>query len=63
MKAKAYKCNVSDFNSVSQLVKDVIAEYGKIDAFIANAGRTADGGVLDKPVEAWKEVVDTDLNG
>jgi NAD(P)-dependent dehydrogenase (short-subunit alcohol dehydrogenase family) len=28
------------------LVKDVIADFGKIDAFIANAGRTADSGMF-----------------
>jgi len=63
VKVKAYKCDVGDFASVEKLVADVIKEFGKIDAFVANAGRTADSGVLDGTVEQWNEVIQTDLNG
>lgn len=63
VKAKAYKCDISSWESVQGLVNTVIAEFGKIDGFIANAGRTADGGVLEKSIDAWDEVVNTDLNG
>jgi len=63
VKSKAYKCNVGTYESVEQLVKDVIQDFGKIDVFIANAGRTADSGILDASVEAWNEVIQTDLNG
>jgi len=63
VKVKAYKCDVGNWESVSTLVSDVIKEFGKIDSFIANAGRTADSGVLDGSVEKWEEVIQTDLNG
>ncbi|OJJ46032.1 hypothetical protein ASPZODRAFT_167059 [Penicilliopsis zonata CBS 506.65] len=63
VKAKAYKCNVSDWADVQKLVHDVIADFGQIDGFIANAGRTADSGILEGSVEAWEEVIQTDLNG
>jgi len=63
VKVKAYKCDVGNWESVSTLVADVIKEFGQIDAFIANAGRTADAGVLDGSVEKWNEVIQTDLNG
>ncbi|KAF8860725.1 mannitol dehydrogenase [Acephala macrosclerotiorum] len=63
VKVKAYKCDVSNYDSVQGLVNDVIKEFGKIDAFIANAGRTADSGILDGSVEKWNEVIQTDLNG
>ncbi|KAL2072065.1 hypothetical protein VTL71DRAFT_11408 [Oculimacula yallundae] len=63
VKVKAYKCDVGNWESVQGLVNDVIKEFGKIDAFIANAGRTADSGILDGTVEAWNEVIQTDLNG
>jgi len=63
VKVKAYKCNVGDYASVEKLIADVIKEFGKIDAFVANAGRTADSGILDGTVEAWNEVIQTDLNG
>ncbi|KAI1757688.1 mannitol dehydrogenase [Xylaria castorea] len=64
VKAKAYKCNVGDFASVEQLVKDVLNDFGgHIDGFVANAGATADHGVLDGSIEEWNKVIHTDLNG
>lgn len=46
IKSKAYKCDVGTYDSVDQLVKDVIKDFGKIDGFVANAGRTANSGIL-----------------
>ncbi|KAK9414683.1 putative L-xylulose reductase [Seiridium unicorne] len=63
VKVKAYKCNVGDYDQCEQLVKDVIKEFGQIDAFIANAGATADAGILEGSKEAWDKVIQTDLNG
>ena len=63
VKAKAYKCQIDKYESVEQLVKDVVSDFGKVDAFIANAGATADSGVLDGTVEAWNHVIQVDLNG
>jgi len=63
VKAKAYKCQVDDYSSVEKLVKDVISDFGKIDAFIANAGATANSGVLDGSVDDWNHVIQVDLNG
>ncbi|KAI1181693.1 mannitol dehydrogenase [Nemania serpens] len=64
VKVKAYKCNVADFASCEQLVKDVLHDFGgRIDGFVANAGATADHGVLDGSVEEWNKVINVDLNG
>src|SRR5690242_1929804 len=63
VKVKAYKCTVGDYANVEKLVQDVIKDFGKIDVFIANAGKTADNGILDATVEQWNEVIDTDLTG
>jgi sorbose reductase len=63
VKVKAYKLDVGSYDSVSGFVAQVVKDFGKIDAFIANAGRTADSGILDGTVEAWNEVIHTDLNG
>jgi len=63
VKVKAYKLDVGSWDNVSSFVKEVIADFGQIDAFIANAGRTADSGILEGSVEAWNEVINTDLNG
>ena len=63
VKCKPYKLDVGNYASCEQLVKDVVADFGKIDVFIANAGKTADAGILEEPVEKWEEVINTDLNG
>lgn len=56
VKAKAFKCNVARFDEVNHPVTDVIAEFGKIDAFIANAGKAANNSILDSSVSEWHEV-------
>jgi sorbose reductase len=63
VKVKAYKCQVNDYSQCEKLVADVVKEFGKVDVFIANAGKTADNGILDATVEQWKEVIETDLTG
>ncbi|KAJ5646329.1 NADP-dependent mannitol dehydrogenase [Penicillium lividum] len=63
VKVKAYKCDVGSWESVQELVNNTIKDFGKIDAFIANAGRTANSGILDGSVQDWEEVIQTDLNG
>ncbi|KAJ5625331.1 hypothetical protein N7510_001640 [Penicillium lagena] len=63
VKAKAYKCDVGNWDSVKGFVDTVVKDFGKIDAFIANAGRTASSGVLDGSVQDWEEVIQTDLTG
>ncbi|EFX01502.1 sorbitol xylulose reductase [Grosmannia clavigera kw1407] len=63
VKVKAYKCNVGDYAEVEKLVSDVLSDFGKIDGFIANAGATADKGVVDGSAADWDKVIQTDLNG
>lgn len=63
VKVKAYKLDVGNYENVSSFVAEVIKDFGKIDSFIANAGRTANSGILDGSVEDWNEVIHTDLNG
>lgn len=62
VKAKAYKCDTAKWNEVQELVTNVNSDFGKIDSFIANAGRTADAGVLDGSVEDWEGIIQADLN-
>jgi len=63
VKVKAYKLDVGNYADVEKFVATVVKDFGKIDAFIANAGRTANSGILDGSVEDWNEVIHTDLNG
>ncbi|KAI1456078.1 short chain dehydrogenase [Annulohypoxylon moriforme] len=63
VKAKAYSCDTSEFANCEKLVSDVLKDFGHIDGFIANAGITADAGVIDATKDAWDRVVGVDLNG
>jgi sorbose reductase len=63
VKVRAYKCNVADYKAVEEFVGQVIKDFGKIDAFIANAGATANAGVIDGSAEDWDHVINIDLNG
>ncbi|KAF5025362.1 hypothetical protein F66182_2527 [Fusarium sp. NRRL 66182] len=63
VKAKAYKLNSADYDDVERFVNEVINDFGKIDAFIANAGATANAGVVDGSAADWDHVIQVDLNG
>ncbi|PYI06970.1 NAD(P)-binding protein [Aspergillus sclerotiicarbonarius CBS 121057] len=63
VQAKAYPCDIRDYAAAETLVQSVLADFGQIDGFIANAGRAADAGVLEGSVADWMEIVQTDLNG
>ncbi|KAI1657024.1 L-xylulose reductase [Daldinia decipiens] len=63
VKVKAYQCDIAEFANCEQLVRDVVKDFGHIDGFIANAGATADGGVIDASREDWDKVIQVDLNG
>jgi sorbose reductase len=63
VKARPYKLNVGKYEDVEACVAEIIKDFGKIDVFIANAGRTSDTDILSGTVDAWREVIETDLNG
>lgn len=61
--SRAYACDIRNWSSVQETVSRILADFGRIDTFIANAGRPTDCGVLDGSIEAWEEVIQADLNG
>ncbi|KAM0197879.1 hypothetical protein ACHAPA_006424 [Fusarium lateritium] len=63
VKAKAYKLNAADYNDVERFVGEVVKDFGKIDGFVANAGATANAGVIDGSSSDWDHVIQIDLNG
>ncbi|PTB67752.1 L-xylulose reductase [Trichoderma citrinoviride] len=63
VKVKVYKVNQSDYSDVERFVNQVVSDFGKIDAFIANAGATANSGVVDGSASDWDHVIQVDLNG
>lgn len=56
--------DVRDWDAVDALVRDVVADYGSLDIMVNNAGVSAtDGSSVEKPLENWHEIVDTNLDG
>ncbi|KAM3425813.1 hypothetical protein MY4824_010109 [Beauveria thailandica] len=63
VKAKSYYCDISNYSSVEKLVSDVIHDFGKVDAFIANAGAVHHSTMLDASREDWDRIININLNG
>jgi SDR family mycofactocin-dependent oxidoreductase len=63
VKCQAAICDVRDSRQVQVMVDDAIAEYGKIDVLINNAGVESLPTVAEMTEEAWDEMIDTMLKG
>ena len=59
--AKAYQSDAADFAAAETLVKAVLADFGKIDVLINNAGVTRDTLMLRMNEEQWDVVMDNNL--
>jgi NAD(P)-dependent dehydrogenase (short-subunit alcohol dehydrogenase family) len=58
--------DVSDLGSVGQLADQVLAEMGRVDFIINNAGAARAGdraAVVDVSPEVWRNVINVNLNG
>ena len=63
-RALAVPTDVTDPASVAALFEGVVKAWGRVDLLFNNAGVGAQGVPLDElPLDAWKRVVDTNLNG
>lgn len=63
MQARAYKCDVADFNMVKDTVAAVKADFGSINVLVNNAGVTRDGLVATMSEADFDKVLDTNLKG
>ena len=61
--ADTMQCNVADFESCQKFVERVIAENGRIDVLVNNAGITRDGLLMRMSEEDFDQVLDTNLKG
>lgn len=61
VKAKGYKSNAADFKQAEQFIADVVAEFGRIDVIVNNAGITRDGLLMRMSEENWDDVINTNL--
>jgi len=59
----SYKaCDISNKESIANLIDEIISEKGKIDVLINNAGITKDTLFMRMKEEEWNSVIDTNLN-
>ncbi|MFK5921629.1 MAG: 3-oxoacyl-[acyl-carrier-protein] reductase [Verrucomicrobiota bacterium] len=61
--AKAYAVDISDFDSVAEVGKQIIEDLGPVSILVNNAGVTRDGLALRMKEEDWDIVMDTNLKG
>jgi 3-oxoacyl-[acyl-carrier protein] reductase len=62
-KGLAIQADVSDPGAADRLVKGVVEAYGKVDILVNNAGITRDDLIMRMSVEAFREVLETNLFG
>jgi 3-oxoacyl-[acyl-carrier protein] reductase len=62
-KALAVQADVSDADAADGLVKAVLEAFGRIDILVNNAGITRDDLIMRMSVEAFREVLETNLFG
>ena len=60
-KGRGIVLNVCDGEASAKAVVDTVAEFGRIDVLVNNAGITRDTLVMRMKDDAWNDVVETDL--
>lgn len=61
--AKAYSADVSDSSQVDKLVSTVVAEFGSLDVFLANAGMGTNQKVTDTSDESYRKAMSVNVDG
>jgi sorbose reductase len=58
------RCDVTDQEQVAKMVSKTVIELGKLDIAFNNAGATTAGcpTIEDGALDAWREIIDLDLN-
>ena len=62
-KAYALQADISNENSVNELIKTVLDKNNKIDVLVNNAGITKDGLLMRMKTDDWQKVLDLNLSG
>jgi len=61
--ARAVPVDVADEAEVARLVESTVAQYGRVDYMINNAGIAIGGDSRDLSMQQWRRVLDVDLMG
>ena len=63
VQARAYQCDVADYDAVKALVGQIKAEFGTVHILVNNAGITRDGLCATMKEADFDAVLDTNLKG
>lgn len=63
VKAKCYRCDVSDFNETEIIIKQILSDFGKVDILVNNAGITRDKLMMQMTEQEYDMVLDVNLKG
>ena len=61
VKAKAYASNAANFDDAHKLIEEVLADFGRVDVLVNNAGITRDGLMMRMTEEQWDLVINVNL--
>ena len=59
---KGVRLNVTDNEQITNLLKNITADYGSVDILINNAGITRDNILVRMKEDEWDEIIDTNLS-
>ncbi|KAF1358594.1 L-xylulose reductase-like protein [Lizonia empirigonia] len=63
VKAKAYRVNITDATAVESTLARVVAEFGKLDVFVANAGTGDSQPLLSQTLDAYRNLMAVNVDG
>ena len=61
VKCKGYASNAADFDQAHSVVEQVVAEFGRVDVLVNNAGITKDGLMMRMSEQQWDDVLNVNL--
>ncbi len=61
VKCKGNASNAADFAQTAEVVKEVVADFGRIDILVNNAGITKDGLMMRMTEQQWDAVIAVNL--
>ncbi|EPQ28404.1 uncharacterized protein PFL1_04231 [Pseudozyma flocculosa PF-1] len=63
IRAKAYRCEVSNHEAVRKTVEAVVGDFGRLDVFVANAGMAISKPLLETSIDEYRKQMEVNLDG
>ncbi len=60
---RGYACDVTNRDACAQAAEQIVADFGRIDVLINNAGITQPAQLLDIDPQSWDRILDVNLRG